>query len=1277
MDPQPAADAPRALLDAARRGGPDGVIAALAEARETRGLSYRALGKAVAISPATLQGWLTGKYAPQLSMRSEFEKLVVELGLTDPPGAGGAVTSADWWEVLRSDAGRKRAIPSPYPGMRSYGVEMAAAFVGREELIAALHDHLGARLHGDESPLLLVTGRSGVGKSSVVAAAIGTLPAPSGEPVRREVVTPGVAALDALDRLRGGELDVLVIDHAETLWTALPAAQRDELLERLAALEVQSRGVALVLVLRADQVAPATDVAVLRRALENAAVVVGPITAEDMARIITEPPARHGIAVEAGLAEIILRDAGARSRAPAAGTAGDDQLVGVLPLLSQTMRGLWLDRERPDRIGVDDYLRGGGLARSVEVAAETAHERLGPAARARVWPVLREMIRSDAAVPTRRSVPSGLWTDAASQEVLRVFLEARLLTSDADGLTLSHDLLLTAWPRLGTWLATAQEWTAARQLLHRFATFWDESGRPADLLASKTAAVLLEAQEQSADALAEEQSLSLLEREFLEVSRDAREAALRAAAADNRRLRRSRRRFGIVAGVASALLVVAVVAAGTAMSIGRSLDREREAALAGQIALYAEAAAGTMPAEAAQLAVGAHALDDNPATRSQLASRTASPMPHRILTPAGPGALATAGDLLVKVGQGGTIGLFSTRTGEPSGTVDAPASHLYAAHAVDVDGRLLLAAAGEEAEGSAAGAPGCVWDVTAEPRLLGCTDLPAKSDAVAVLPDGSGVLFGADDGTIQRLALDADGSVRPLPALEGPRADEAQPAAGVRGLAVGPSGVLVAAYDGSVALLADPLGAGTYRPVAQLPGLLSIAVSPDGTRYAASTRENSLVLGDVAVDGTIAAPSASAAFASWVNEAVFLPDGRVAAVSSDQTLRILAADGTELQVQETAALLTSVVADGDGIATYSVDGLVYRWPADALPDVSGRGRLFEVVSGREGQQVTASVGEDDGVLRVERLAADGSMRPLDVPAIAQRTSYGIALSADESLIATGGWDGDLYLWAVGETALSEPLFLQALPAGSLITYVTFSPDGRRLAVAAQNHDEVLVLDVVLGEPGAPGTLRESRRIPVEAGGTMTFLDPDTLVLDNGRTGLEIWDLAAGTELGEATVDGARPGFVLARPGHPGQVAYTTGDLSVGILDLSDPSAPRVISRIPRMSDSPLSLDFTPDGSLLAIAAVGSAELRSVDPDGGIAATGLTLTGPWSAHITDVAFLDGGTRLAASTYSGRIWRWDLEPDRAAGRICERTGAPLTTEAARSLAPSLPEDAVLCE
>lgn len=501
----------------------------------------------------------------------------------------------------------------PYPGMRPYELGDAHLFPGRHAQVAELAARLRRRLDGRGSPLLLVTGRSGVGKSSLVAAAVRRVADErEGIPARR--VQPGPEVEEALAELTAGTGPrVLVLDQAEALWSG-SEPQRERTLARIAAAAgTGSSGTVLILVLRA--------------ALETAHVVIGPITREDALEILQEPTAAQGIALDPGVAEVILRDAGAEA-------GGSEGLSGALPLLSQTMRTLWQQREDAARITLADYERSGGVARSVERAAEAAYAQLSPAAREACWPTLREMLHLDESQPALRRLTAGtvpVPEDPAREEVLRTFLAAHLLQRDRETITIGHDLLLTTWPRLAEWIASAQDWSASRRMLTRYATFWDEAGRPEGLAAAPDSALVLAA-ERPEDAGLPDEDLSHLERDFLAAVREAREERLRRAEAENTALRRSSRRFRTVSVLASALAVIALVLAGSAAFSALTLRSAERTALAGEIANRSEVVAETMPAEAAQLAIAAHGIDDNPTSRSRLFSLTAGTLPRRITT---------------------------------------------------------------------------------------------------------------------------------------------------------------------------------------------------------------------------------------------------------------------------------------------------------------------------------------------------------------------------------------------------------------------------------------------------------------------------------------------------------------------------------------------------------------------------------------------------------------------------------------------------------------------
>ena len=114
-----------------------------------------------------------------------------------------SLTARRAWHQNGPDQGRAagRVGLCPYKGLAAYEVDDAALFYGRERLVRRLVSALV------DSSLLVVSGSSGAGKSSVVRA--GLLAALASGALRDSqgwehvVVTPGRRAVDALSSLTG------------------------------------------------------------------------------------------------------------------------------------------------------------------------------------------------------------------------------------------------------------------------------------------------------------------------------------------------------------------------------------------------------------------------------------------------------------------------------------------------------------------------------------------------------------------------------------------------------------------------------------------------------------------------------------------------------------------------------------------------------------------------------------------------------------------------------------------------------------------------------------------------------------------------------------------------------------------------------------------------------------------------------------------------------------------------------------------------------------------
>jgi DNA-binding SARP family transcriptional activator/WD40 repeat protein len=492
------------------------------------------------------------------------------------------LTSRDW-------AGRQ-----PYRSLAPYDVQDADLFVGRERLVAELASRVLKRR------LVAVVGASGSGKSSLVRA--GLIPLvrsgrlPGSGPWRTAVVVPGADPIATLDEVSG--LDepgsfLLVVDQFEEVFAA---GSGEAVAARLIELSADAAlDVRIVIVVRSDQYPALASVHRLADVVEDAQVLVGAPTAEELHRIVEVPARRTGCAVDPALIARVVDD-----------VAGHD---AALPLVSTALAEAW-ERRTDDTLTLDRYIELGGLAAAVERLGERAIARAGYA------PIRDVMLRlvdvTDDGQWVRRRIPSAdIPPDLAP--AVDALADARIVQLDGGQVDVVHEVVFTAWPQLGRWLERMRTELVLDRELRRDAQAWDSAGRDADYLYR---GVRLAA----AEELLGRRDVAGLVEEFVLASTGAAERAAeertRHQARVNRRLR------GLLTGV-GVLLVVALVAGALAL---RQADRADDSAAAAEaetlraeaVGLGDRALATSEPDLALLLSVAGVKLDDAPETRANL-----------------------------------------------------------------------------------------------------------------------------------------------------------------------------------------------------------------------------------------------------------------------------------------------------------------------------------------------------------------------------------------------------------------------------------------------------------------------------------------------------------------------------------------------------------------------------------------------------------------------------------------------------------------------------------
>ena len=1193
-------------------------------ARRRVGLSVRQVQAATGIVASTLGGYFAGRHSPPVE---SLDAILAACGIDGPEAL------ASWHAALvrvRRVPGRRPARPAepPYRGLESFRAQDAPWFFGRAALAAAVVSALDAR--AGRGPLVVV-GASGAGKSSLLrAGVVATLAARPGAPP--VLLTPGDRPLAALDAAPDGAL--LVVDQLEEVFG--PAVGEPERAAFVRALCAPGRPV--VVALRADFYGRALAYPELARAAQNGQVVVGPMDDDELRAAVVEPARRADVRVDDGLVERVLADLH--------GPGGGARSAGRLPLLSHALLATWR-RGRGTRMTLADYRAAGGIAGGVAQSAEEAFGQLADDRQALARRIFLRLVHvAPDVADTRRRVERAELVDeadaAAVAAVLDLFVARRLLTADEHTVTITHEVLLTAWPRLRDWIDADRAGLAARRRLGEAARAWRDADRDPDLLLR--GGRLAAAQEATASG-----GLSGAERAFLDSS-VARDAAERRA--ERRRTSRLRR---LVALLAVALLVAAGSAAYAVRQ--RSLvAAERDVAVSRQLADKSRDLRVKDPSISAQLAIAAYRVAPTAEARAELIAATGVATPARLPGPAGSTQAVAAS---------GARGLVVTSSGDaPTAQVwrrdgprwlraadTPPVAGSVRAVALRADGRLL-------ATGTTDGGVHLV-DLGDPGRPAAVADLPGGPGAVtglAFAPDGRTLLAGGVDRAVRAWDVTDPARPAPGPVLTGPTA-------AVQAVAVAPDGVTVVAgsADGATYLwdLRDP------ARVRSLPGsgeVFAVAVSPDGATLAAGGGDRAVRLWNLADPALPPLGAPLTGPTSRVNTVAFSPDGaRVAFGSSDSGLRVvdLAARRTVAELPHPSPVTGAAFLDAGTLVAGEADGVARVWPVPG-PGVAGfADSVFALDWSADGRVLAVGPGRRDGTAslwRVDEGAATRLGPPVVAPPGEAPFSGAAALTPDGRTLAVGRTDGSVRLWDV--SAPERPVAVEPPLTGAtgLVEQLTTSPDGRTLAVSSDD-GTVRLWDLAPGGPRPGPTLTGPTNYVFASA-----FSPDGRLLaaaSADRSGY-LWDLR-------------RPGAPVAVLGGPTSYAYSpafspdgatlaigSADKTVRLWDVRRPDRPVPLGPpLTGPTNYVYSVAFSPDGTRLAAAGTdGTAWLWDVaDPAAPRDPVSLAVS---TDPLYAVAFSPDGRSLAAGGADRSVHVWTVDPGRAASALCARVGPPPAAE-----------------
>ncbi|HEY2508205.1 MAG TPA: helix-turn-helix domain-containing protein [Streptosporangiaceae bacterium] len=1225
----------------------------LTAARTAAGLTVRQVARATSLPISTTGDYFSGRHLPASGQADQLLRILRACGVTEQDAL------QSWTDALlraRRPRGRRAGSDVPYRGLARYEAEDARWFFGREDIadqLAALATSDGSGEPGAAARLpLMLVGPSGSGKSSLLRA--GLIPRLADDAV---VVEPGADPVTGLQAALGDQ-PVLIVDQFEAVFTRChDEAKQDAFVAEICA---QASHRVVVLALRADYYQQALRYPLLATALQSRQVVLGPMTAEQIGRAVTEPARLARLDVEDGLVRLLLRDLAGADRAGGEDTAAQQPVA--LPLLSHAMLSTY-QHSHGSVLTIADYVASGGIRDALIQTAESVYRGLDAAEQQlarRLFLHLVHVVADD--TPRARAVESLSelrgWGGALAEQVLGRFVDERLITVDADTAQITHDALLTAWPRLRSWIDTGMADLRTRRRILEGARAWQESGRESAALWRGSQLVI--ARDWAADE-DNRASLSPVASDFVAAAVAEEQARLRTERNRTRRLRR----------MVAALTVLVLAVVGLA---GYAFEQRHTAAVASddansrEIALEAGQVRGQNAPLAAQLSVAAYGLARTPQAMASLLDSTGSPSAARLID--SPGVVESVSldsdhKLLAVVTADGTLRLWDVARPSHPVPVGSPlladaASPLYAV-AFSPDGTTLAAAG--------AGRTVSLWNVAdpARPVRLGHPLRGARNTiySVAFSPDGKLLAAGSADKTV-RLWDVADPAH--ATALGQPLAG---PAGFVQSVAFSPDGKLLAAgsTDKTVRLwdVADPA-----RPVAvgrPLTGpaamVTSLTFSPDGGLLAAGSQDDKVWLWRIAAGRTATPDGSLTGATNWVNAVAFSPDGgRLAAGTADASVlvwnvRTMALAATLPQAQP----VTSLAFDGQGrLAAGSADGTVSVWTLPTPVLVTGK-LATSVAYSPDGRQLAV------GGYGVQTWNAAKRSLIASQPAPAGSYVNGLAYAPRGGMLAAAYSDQSVQLWRTSDGLQPLGMPFKVTASGNAES-VAFSPDGSLLATAG---DDGTVRLFSLADPAHPRQLAS-----VHDSGTYVYsvaFAPDGKVLAATSTDdlTRLWNVADPARprmIGRPLAGPASYAITAAFSPDGSLLAVSSADKSVWLWNVRDPAHPvRVGAPLTGPTSYVWGLAFSPSGKTLAAGVTdGTVWLWNL-ADPASPALVATLTGP-AGHVYSVAFSPSGRVLAAASDDGTVHLWDTSATQARAAVCSDAGQPLTRKEWSTYVPGVP-------
>jgi WD40 repeat protein/serine/threonine protein kinase len=481
---------------------------------------------------------------------------------------------------------------------------------------------------------------------------------------------------------------------------------------------------------------------------------------------------------------------------------------------------------------------------------------------------------------------------------------------------------------------------------------------------------------------------------------------------------------------------------------------------------------------------------------------------------------------------------------------------------------------------------------------------------------------------------------------------------------------LVSASEDKTVRLWDAM---TGREIRRFSGnesrVYAVAFGPDGRQIASGGEDRTVRVWDVADARLLHTMRTDSIEVFGVRNIAFSPDGRVLAGSDfDGRIRMwdLRSEKEIKRLEGKGVHINSIAFSPDGglLVTGSQDHTVTLWDARSLT-------LKKTLYGHT-EDVTGVAFSPDGA-RIVSASLDNTARIWDTKTGAQKLllrghEFGVtavAFSPDGRLVATGSQDRTVKIW--DSTSVEESVGLRGhVPEAhyyrrstwdTAVTRVQFSPDGRWLASAAEDHT-VKIWDPRSGE--------EKRTLRGHDGAVRSIaVSPDGKWLASASSDgtIKVWNTETW-ELHTSLTGHAGAVWAVAFDGAGSRLATGGADKTVRLWDAIEGKELHVLGR---HEETVAAIGFSPTGDTLASGSLDkTVKIWSIE-------TGECMeTLKCQGATRGVAFSPDGARLATSSddFLVRVWNtsdWK-ELLRLRGHVCNPTSVEFSRDGKRLISVS---------